>query len=101
MRRLEDTSLSHMSLNSILLTPTGREKPCISDSDTRLLPEQEEEKTPPCPVIAQPMEVCQNSAKKKSLYFELSVSLNGLFVYNSFSQVQERAFLVLFLWTCT
>lgn len=88
-----------MAHNSTLLTPTGRE-PCITiESDTTLLPQQEEEKISFHPVIAPPMGDCHNSANKKLLYFELSVSFNGLFVYNSSSQVHRRAFLFLFLWT--
>lgn len=47
------------------------------------LQQEEEEKISPCPVTAQPMEDCQNSANKKSLHLEIPVSSNGCLVYNS------------------
>lgn len=71
----------------------------LTGNDNRLLPQQEEEKITPRPVTTQPIGDCHNSASEKSLYFELSVSSNGLFIYNSSSQVVKRAFSPLFLWT--
>ena len=49
--------------------------------------QQEEGRISPSPVTAQPTEVCHNSTNEKSLQFKLFVSSNGLFVYNSPSQL--------------
>lgn len=67
-----------------LLAPTG--------SDTILPPQQEEEKIPSCPVTALPVRDCHNSVKSHGTS-QLSVSFNRLFIYNSPSQVHNKAFL--------
>ena len=54
---------------------------------TTLLPQQEEGRFSPHPATAQPMRDCHNSASEKPLHFKLPVSSNGLFVYNSPSQL--------------
>lgn len=41
-----------------------------TESDTTLLPYQEEEKVPPCPRTAQPMEDHRDSANEESLNFQ-------------------------------
>lgn len=61
-------------------------------SDTALVPQLEEEDSS-CPITSQPVGDCHNWANKKSLYLELTVSFNGLFVHNSSSQVKKRFFL--------
>lgn len=48
---------------------------------------QEEEGFSPYLAAVQPMRGCCNSANEKTQYFELPVSSNGLFVYNSPSQL--------------
>lgn len=47
-------------------------------------------KSPPHPATTHPMGDCHSSANEKSLYFKLSVSSNGLFLYNSPYQVYKE-----------
>ena len=84
-----------VSLNNCIPgSPTGREVVAPpTGSDKTFLPQQEEEKIPLVPVTAQPMGDCRNSANEKSLYFKLSASSNGHFVYNSSSQVHKSVML--------
>lgn len=77
--KIEERTLMH----SMLLTP--REETFLGarkGSDPTLPSQQEEGKIPPYPVTAPPMGDCYNSANEKSLYFQLSTSSNGLFIYN-------------------
>ena len=69
--------------------PTGRDIALHLQQEVTLLfyPQQEEERFSPCLAAAQPMRDCHDSASEKPLYFELPVSSNGLFVYNSPSQL--------------
>ena len=48
-------------------------------------------KIPPCLVTAQSMGDWHKSANEKSLYFKISVSSDGFYVYNSPSEVHKRA----------
>lgn len=65
----------------------------LTGCDTLSPPKQEAEKIPPCSVAAQPMGDCQDSANEKLLHLELPVFSNGLFVYNSQSQIYKRVYL--------
>ena len=65
-------------------------------SDTYLGPQQEEEKIPLCPIIAQSMGSCHNSANEKSLYFELLIS-SSLFTTASAKSTEQYSS-PLFLW---
>lgn len=58
-------------------------------------------KITPNPITAQPMrDSIENGANEKSLYFEISISFNRLFIYNSPSQNYKSGFFLLLLWTC-
>lgn len=63
----------------------------LTGRDPILLPPQEQEKNPPCPVTTQPTGDCHNSTNEKSLYFKLSVSSYGLFIYSTPSQVHKKS----------
>lgn len=65
----------------------------LTGNDATLLPHQEEDKILPYFLTAQPMGSCHYSANEKSLYFKLSVSSGGLFIYNGSSQVHKKVFL--------
>lgn len=76
-------------------TPTGRRQylESLIGNDVTLLPQQEEVEVSLHPVTtAQSMGDCHSTANEKSLFFELSVSPNGLFIYNSPSQITIFSF---------
>lgn len=56
------------------------------ESDPTLPSQQEEGKIPPYPVTAPPKRYCSTSANEKSLYFQLSISSHGLFIYKPASK---------------
>ena len=83
-----------------LQTPTAREYPAsLTGRDASSTPGRKEE-TPPRPAIAQPMRNHLNSANEKPLHFQLPVSSNGCFLYNSPSQLPKRMLFSFFHQTC-
>ena len=75
-----------------------------AESGPTLPPPAGGRKNSPCLATAKPMRDCCTSASEKPLYFKLPVSSNGLFVYNSPSQLSrllcKRASFLSFYQTC-
>ena len=95
--------MPHHSMSTAL--STRREVPCISNRKKviTLLP-AEGRKNFSLPGNSPASEKLHSSANRKSRYLKLPVSSNGLFVYNSPSQLPfllyKRMFLSFILWTC-
>lgn len=97
--RLEERILRHLSFD-VHYWPCEEEKhfasPTGSDHQIDLNRRSKDSSSP----TAQPMRDGHNAANEKSLYFKLPVSSNRLFVDNGPSQVHQRGFPPLLLWTC-